>query len=63
MTCTPFAVEEHGRLGRDAIQLAKRLAPQDAAERAVVIRDLYQTMSSTIQRLQADAVIASMART
>ena len=60
VTCTPFAVETHGRLGQSAIALAKRLAPRDLGERSLAIRRLYQAMSATIQRRQADAVIAAM---
>jgi len=62
ITCTPFPIEVHGRLGRDAILLAKRLAPTEPAERSMAIRSLYQALSATVQRYQADAVIASLFR-
>ena len=56
---TPFVIEDHGRLGDEALALIRRLAPSDASERSVAIRRLHQSLSATLQRTTADAVIAA----
>ena len=58
----PFVVEEHGRLGEDALKLVRRLAPTDPAERSRAIAELYQDLGSIIRRLSADAILTSMGR-
>ena len=56
---TPFAVEDHGRLGDAALQLVRLLAPVDLAKRLVAMRRLHQTLGATLQRVAADAVLAA----
>ena len=56
---TAFVVEDHGRLGENALQLVRALAPIDPVERSVAIRRLHQTLGATLQRSAADAVIAA----
>ena len=57
---TPFAIEEHGRLGSDAVTLVRRLAPHDAAERSRALRRLYQTLSCLVQRHSADSLLSAV---
>ena len=56
---TPFAVEDHGRLGEEALRFIRMLAPIDPAERSGAIRRLHQSLGATVQRYAADAVIAA----
>ena len=56
---TPFVIEDHGRLGEDAVRLIRMIAPSDAAERSRAIRTLHQSLGATLQRCAADAVIAA----
>ena len=56
---TPFVVEDHGRLGEDALRLIRLIAPTDLAERSRAIRRLHQSLGATLQRCAADAVIAA----
>ena len=44
---TPFVVEDHGRLGEEALQLIRTLAPIDAHERSNAIRRLHQSLNLT----------------
>ena len=53
---TPFAAEDHGRVGEEALRLIRRLAPSDDAERSRAIRRLHQSLGATLQRVAADAV-------
>ena len=54
-----FALEDHGRIGDEALRLARRLAPRALDERSAALRSLYQALSCTLQRLQADSAIAA----
>ena len=56
---TPFVIEDHGRLGEEALQLFRRLAPSDLAERSRAIRSRHRSLGATLQRVAADAVIAA----
>ena len=55
----PFVIEDHGRLGEDALALVRLLAPRRDTERSVAIRRLYQTLGCVLQRHAADAVLAA----
>ena len=57
---TPFDIEDHGRLGEDALRLVRIIAPLDPSERSVAIRRLHQSLGATLQRVAADAVVAAM---
>ena len=60
----PFVLEEHGRLGADAIALAKKIAPLDGPSRSEAIRQLYQAVAAASQRIAADGILsATCART
>jgi hypothetical protein len=61
LAVTPFVVEEHGRLGSDAIAFARKLAPTESSERVEALRELYQTVASTVQRLSANGILAAVA--
>ena len=56
---TPFVIEDHGRLGEEALCLIRALAPVDPVERSTAIRRLHQSLGATLQRCAADAVIAA----
>ena len=56
---TPFVIEDHGRLGDEAIDLTKQLAPSDPVKRSKTIRLLHQTLGAVLQRHAADAVLAA----
>ena len=56
---TAFVIEDHGRLGEDALRLIRTLAPIDPADRSKAIRRLHQSLGATLQRSAADAVIAA----
>ena len=56
---TPFVVEDHGRLGEDALRLVRLVAPLEPSERSTAIRRLHQSLGATLQRIAADAVIAA----
>ena len=55
----PFVVEDHGRLGEEALAMVRLLAPRDGATRSGAIRQLYQSLGSVLQRHSADAVLAA----
>ena len=55
----PFVVEDHGRLGEEALALARLLAPADSEERSPAIRRLHQALGCVLQRHAADAVLAA----
>lgn len=55
----PFAVEDHGRLGEEALQLVRLLAPKEPAQRSTAIRHLYQSLGNTLQRYAADSLLAA----
>ena len=57
---TPFIVEDHGRLGTEALAFVRRIAPIDLSARSKAIRDLYQRLGSVLQRKAADAVLAAI---
>ena len=59
---TPFAIEEHGRLGNDALALVRRLAPSAPDERSRALRQLYQSLGSIVQRHSADSLLAATAQ-
>ena len=56
---TPFVIEDHGRLGEEALQFIRAVAPADPAERSKAIRRLHQSLGATLQRISADAVISA----
>jgi hypothetical protein len=56
---TPFVIEDHGRLGDEALRFVRLIAPSDEAERTKAIRSLHQSLGATLQRVAADAVIAA----
>ena len=56
----PFVMEEHGRLGDDALSFARKIAPRGTDERSEALRELYQALGATMQRASADAIIAAM---
>ena len=56
---TAFVIEDHGRLGEDALALIRAIAPVDAVERSVAIRRLHQSIGATLQRVAANAVISA----
>ncbi len=56
---TPFVIEDHGRLGEDALRLIRTLAPVDPADRSKAIRRIHQSLGATLQRCAAEAVIAA----
>ena len=56
---TPFVIEDHGRLGEEALRFMRLLAPVDDAERSKAIRSLHRSLGATLQRVAADAVIAA----
>ena len=58
---TPFVIEDHGRLGDDALRLLRMLAPVDASDRTKATRGIHQSLGATLQRCAADAVIAATA--
>ena len=60
ISVVPFVIEEHGRIGEEARALARRLAPTDHAARSAAMRNLYQALGCTLQRLQADSVVAAL---
>ena len=55
----PFAVEDHGCFGEDALVLVRLLAPRLDTERSAAIRRLQQALGSVLQRHAADAVLAA----
>ena len=59
-TLTPFVVEDHRRLGEEALQFLRPVAPSDLSERSKAIRQLHHRLGATLQRVAADAVIATM---
>ena len=56
---TPFVIEDHGRLGDDALRLARVLAPSEPAARSKAIRLLYHSLGAVVQRYAADSVITA----
>ena len=56
---TPFVIEDHGRLGEEALRFIRSIAPQDDAERSRAIRQLHRSLGATVQRVSAEAVIAA----
>ena len=38
----PFAVEDHGRFGEDALRFARKAAPAESGKRAIELARLYQ---------------------
>ena len=56
---TAFVIEDHGRLGEDALRIVRALAPTDPVERSTAILRLHQSLGATLQRCAADAVIAA----
>jgi hypothetical protein len=61
LAVTPFVVEEHGRLGSDAVAFARKLAPVDSAERVEALRELYQSVAACVQRYSANGILAALA--
>ena len=55
----PFVIEDHGRMGEDALALVRLLAPPLDVERSAAIRWLQQALGSVLQRHAADAVLAA----
>ena len=58
----PFVIEDHGRLGEDALGFIRKVAPRGAVERSEAIRRLYQAIGATVQRSAANAIIAATCR-
>ena len=58
---TPFGIEDHGRLGEEALKFVRTLAFVEPSERSKSIRSLHRSLSATLQRVAADAVIAATA--
>ena len=59
-TIYPFAIEAHGRFGESSCTLIKMLAPRgDAANRTRSIGNVYQAVASSVQRSNADAILAA----
>ncbi len=58
----PFVVEDHGRLGEDAIRLIRKLAVGDKEARSRAIATIYQSVGACCQRAAADAVSAATAK-
>ena len=58
---TPFVVEDHGRLGEEALRFLRLVAPSELSERSKAIRSLHRSLGATLQRIAADAVIAATA--
>ena len=57
----PFAIEEHGRLGVRAHNFVKGVAPREPLSvRSSALRALYQALSATLQRTQADAILSAI---
>ena len=56
---TPFVIEDHGRIGEEALQFVRTLAPPDPADRSRAIRKLHHSLGATLQRIAADAVISA----
>ena len=56
---TPFVIEDHGRLGDEALCFIRSIAPPDPSERTKAIRQLHRSLGATLQRVAADAVIAA----
>lgn len=55
----PFAIEDHGRLGEEALHLVRILAPEEPSRRSASIRGLYQSLGNTLQRYAADSLLAA----
>ena len=56
---TPFVIEDHGRLGDEANDLCKHLAPTEPVRRSKAIKLLHQSLGAVLQRQSADAVLAA----
>ena len=56
----PLVLEDSGRVGNDALGLVRKIAPQDPRPRVGTTNDLYQSLSATLQRTAANAIIAAM---
>ncbi len=54
-----FAVEDHGRLGEDAVCLLRALAPTEPQLRSRAIASVHQSLACTPQRCSADAMLAA----
>ena len=52
-------IEDHGRMGEDALALVRLLAPTLDVERSAAIRRLQQALGGVLQRHAADAVLAA----
>ena len=59
-TVVPFVIEDHGRIGEEALRLIRLIAPTEASERSRAIRRLHHSLGATLQRVAADAVIAAL---
>ena len=49
---TPFVIEDHGRLGEEALRLVRCIAPVELAERSKAIRCLHRSLGATLQRMR-----------
>ena len=58
---TPFIVDDHGRLGPEALSFVRRIAPTSPTQRSKAISDLYHRLSAQLQRAAADAVLSAIA--
>jgi hypothetical protein len=56
---TAFVVEEHGRFGDDALSFLRKVAPLDPALRPLALGTIFQTVSTLVQRWQAESIISS----
>ena len=59
ITVTAFVVEEHGRFGEDALSFLRKVGPLDPALRPLAPGTIFQTVSTLVQRWQAEAIVAS----
>ena len=56
----PFVLEDHGRLGDDALGFVRKIAPRAKPERTQVLIGFYQAIGATLQRVAAVSIIAAI---
>ena len=54
--CTPFVLEAHGRADEAALHFIRTIAPKCPQTRSTTILSVWQTLSATLQRNNADAI-------
>ena len=55
---TRFIVDNHGRIGTEALSFLRRIAP-DPGQRSQAMREFYQRLRALLQRYAADAVLSA----